>query len=103
MQYDNETTQLLLQMHKDGLSVEQIATELDRPERSIIAKLSSLGVYQKKTYLNKQGNVPVKKEELISRIAKLLAVNQELLDSLEKVNKGVLVLLEKRLTLVEQS
>jgi hypothetical protein len=63
------------------------------PERSLIAKLSSLGVYQKKGYLTKRGEPPIKKGEHIEKLAELLKVNPEVLDSLEKVNKGVLVLL----------
>ncbi len=86
-----------------GVSVEDICKELgkiwgqDVPQRSVIAKLASLGVYKKKEYLTKRGEVPVKKEEYISRIAKLLDVNAEILESLEKVNKNVLALLEKKL------
>ena len=67
------------------------------PDRSIIAKLSSLGVYKKKEYLTKRGEVPIKKEEYIDRIAKLLDVNAEFLESLEKVNKAVLALISTRL------
>jgi hypothetical protein len=68
------------------------------PTRSIIAKLSSLEVYQKKQYLNKRGEVPVKKSEYIERIALLLNMNLELLESLEKVNKGVLEVIERELS-----
>jgi hypothetical protein len=78
--------------------VEQLADQLDVPVRSIIAKLSSLGVYQKKSYLNKRGEIPVKKSEHIERIATLLDCDLELLESLEKVNKVVLKLIESRLS-----
>jgi hypothetical protein len=81
-----------------GISVPQLATELEVPERSIIAKLSSLGVYQKKSYVNKRGETPVKKSEHIERIAVLLNTNLELLESLEKVNKTVLVMIERALS-----
>lgn len=67
------------------------------PERSIIAKLSSLGVYKKKEYLTKRGEVPIKKEEYIDRIAKMLDCNAEFLESLEKVNKAVLALISSKL------
>lgn len=77
--------------------VATIAMQLEVPERSIIAKLSSIGVYQKKTYVNKRGEVPVKKSEHIERIADLLDCNLELLESLEKVNKLVLKLIEQKL------
>ena len=71
------------------------------PERSVIAKLASLGVYKKKEYLTKRGDVPVKKEEYIERIAVLLDVNAEMLESLEKVNKAVLALLETKLAKID--
>ena len=87
----------LIEDYKAGITVQALAEELDVPERSIIAKLSSLGVYQKKQYLNKRGELPVKKSEHIERIAELLDVNLELLESLEKVNKGVLKLIEDKL------
>ena len=68
------------------------------PERSVIAKLSSLGVYKKKNYTNKRGEVPVKKSVHIENIAKLLNMDLELCESLEKVNKLVLVAIERALS-----
>jgi hypothetical protein len=94
MKYTNETTKKLVEDYTAGVTVAQLAQELEVPERSIIAKLSSLGVYQKKQYLNKRGEVPTKKSEHIERIAQLLHCNIELLESLEKVNKQVLVMIE---------
>jgi hypothetical protein len=75
----------------------ELAQRLEVPERSVIAKLSSLGVYQKKQYLNKRGEVPVKKSEHIDRLAELLDVPPDQLESLEKVNKQVLILLQRKL------
>jgi len=75
----------------------QLALELEVPERSVIAKLSSLGVYQKKQYLNKRGELPIKKSEHIERLAELLDVPSDQLESLEKVNKQVLILLQRKL------
>lgn len=98
MKYTKEITDRLVEGYKTGQSVKILAETLQVPERSIIAKLSSLGVYQKKTYLNKRGEVPVKKSEHIDRIAQLLNMNPELLESLEKVNKVVLVAIETELT-----
>lgn len=98
MKYDNETTKLLLARYAENKEVAELALEFDVPERSIIAKLSSLGVYKRKEYLDKQGNPPVKKEEYIEKIAHLLNINIELLESLEKVNKNVLKMLEEALS-----
>ncbi len=98
IKYDKETTDKLTQLYSiEGKITEEIAKLLEVPERSVIAKLSSLGIYKKKTYLNKQGNPPRKKEDYIASLAELLDVNQDILDSLEKVNKSVLILLEKAL------
>ena len=98
MKYTKEITDKLISDYKSGVPVATIATDLDVPERSVIAKLSSLGVYTKKSYVNKRGEVPVKKSEHIERIAELLAVDEELLESLEKVNKTVLRLIEAKLS-----
>lgn len=99
MKYTKELTDKLVQDYKQGVSIAQLAQDLEVPERSVIAKLSSLGVYQKKQYLNKRGELPVKKSEHIDRLALLLQVPSDRLESLEKVNKQVLILLEQKLTL----
>ena len=99
MKYTKEITDKLIEDYKTGTPVAVLATQLDVPERSIIAKLSSLGVYQKKQYLNKRGELPVKKSQHIDKLATLLDVPPDQLESLEKVNKQVLVLLERKLTL----
>ena len=103
MKYTPEITNKLVELYKAGNSVQEIAALMTLeygeavPDRSIIAKLSSLGVYQRKTYVNKRGEVPVKKSEHIERIADLLDCDLELLESLEKVNKLVLKLIEQKL------
>ena len=98
MKYDNDTTLKLTADYKAGVPVSSLAEQLGVPERSVIAKLSSLGVYQRKEYRNKRGETPVKKEEYVERIAKLLGTEPEMLESLEKVNKNVLKLLESALS-----
>lgn len=97
MKYTTENTKKLVDDYLAGVTVCELAEQLEVPERSIIAKLSSLGVYQKKQYLNKRGEVPTKKAVHIERIAELLQVNLELLESLEKVNKQVLIMIEQNL------
>ena len=105
MKYTQELTKKIVQDYSQGISPKEIAESLTLslntgevvPERSVIAKLSSLGVYKKKAYLTKRGLQPVKKSEYIEQIAELLEVNSEILESLEKVNKGVLALIEAAL------
>lgn len=98
MKYTKEITDRLIADYQAGTGIPELAAQLDVPQRSIIAKLSSLGVYQRRQYLNKRGEVPVKKSEYIERIGKLLDMNLELLESLEKVNKGVLAVIERELS-----
>ncbi len=97
MKYTKEITDKLIADYTAKVPVEEIAAKLDVPTRSVIAKLSNLGIYERKRYLTKRGEVPVKKEEYIMKISGLLNVNPEILESLEKVNKNVLVLIVKAL------
>lgn len=103
MKYTKEISDKLVADYLAGVATTEIAEQLaidhaeEVPERSVIAKLASLGVYKKKEYLTKRGEPPVKKGEYIERIAKLLDVNAEILESLEKVNKSVLALIERKL------
>jgi len=97
MRYTQEITDRMVSEYKQQVPVQQIAASLSVPERSIIAKLASLGVYNKKPYLNKRGELPEKKADQIQRLAQLLQVDSQQLESLEKVNKTVLKLLEDNL------
>ena len=99
MKYSKEVTDRLIQDYQAGTPVEKLAQELQVPSRSIIAKLSSLGVYKRKQYVNKRGEPPRKKSEYIENIAKLLNLDLELCESLEKTNKLLLGLIEERLQL----
>lgn len=58
--------------------------------RSLRGKLISLGVYEKTGYLNKLGQKPQTKEELIAILAAKMGRPEELLESLTKANKNVL-------------
>ena len=95
--YTPEIEKLITEAYLNNTPVEDIATGLEVPVRSVISKLSSLGVYKKKVYLTKRGEAPVKKAEYIERIAILLDKDLELLESLEQVNKGILELIATKL------
>lgn len=110
MKYTNDLTKILLNCYTElNMDISAIATTLGAElrksdpsaqaptERSIIAKLSTLGVYKKKQYLTKRGEVPVRKSEYIEKIAALLETDVETLESLEKVNKNVLIMILKGL------
>ena len=97
MKYTPEMTQKLLDLWQEHGDPKPCAESLGVTERSVIAKLSSLGQYQRKGYVDKLGQPPRKKEELVERIAELLQCRLDQLESLEKVNKSVLELLEQAL------
>ena len=70
--------------------IDELASQLQKSRRSIIGKLSRLGVYEKKVYLTKRGENPVTKLELVAEIASAMAIPLEKLEGLEKAPKEVL-------------
>jgi len=65
-------------------TVDALSAELDRPVRSIISKLSALGIYQKAEKVTKTGKVIVKKEEYVAQVQ--AALGNEF-PSMEKMTK----------------
>lgn len=65
-------------------TVDALAAELDRPVRSIISKLSALGIYQKQEQVTKSGKPIVRKEEYVAQIQ--AALGNEF-PSMEKMTK----------------
>lgn len=77
-----------------SLTVAELAAKLSKNERSIIGKLSRLGIYQKKVYVSKNGSPPISKLEIVADIEGLLAMK---LEGLEKSPKAVLLALREKL------
>ena len=75
MKYTQDIVEKLTADYQAGRDVKTLADELGVAERSVIAKLSSLGVYKRKTYVNKRGEAPIKKEVYIERISTLLDID----------------------------
>ena len=92
--YTPEQTKIIVDQYKQGIPVEQIAEQLGKSTRSIVAKLSREGVYVAKS---KQTQPRVKKSELVERIAVAVGVPSELFESLEKANLEVLEQLANKL------
>ena len=65
-------------------TVDALADQFEKTPRSIIAKLSALGVYQKPERVTKTGAPVVKKETIVAEINSKLGVE---LPSLVKANK----------------
>lgn len=98
--YTQQTIDYITQTYKTNPSLEtvrKLSNELNIPERSIITKLSILGVYQRKQYQTKQGTSPVRKEYYLQELSRLLDLDLQLLESLEKANKTTLRLMCERI------
>jgi hypothetical protein len=71
--------------------VNTYAERFGKTVNSVRAKLVREKVYVAKVYTNKNGEKPVKKDSVVSDIAKRIGMTVEACDSLEKVNKAVLL------------
>ena len=88
--YTPEHTQSLIADYQSGVSVEQLAMQFSKSVRSIVAKLSREGVYQKKTYKTKTGETVVKKDSVADAIGAILRLPENDVESLTKANKSAL-------------
>ena len=89
--YTPEQVQELVQKYQAGVSVEQLAEQLGKSVRSVVAKLSREGVYQPRT--SKPQGTRVLKADLVAKIAARCNRTQEQMESLEKANQDVLLAL----------
>lgn len=78
-------------------TVETFAAKFGKTTRSIVAKLSKEGVYQKAEYVSKTGEKPVKKDAHADAIGKVLGMSENDIESLTKANKSALVTIFKAL------
>ena len=88
--YTDEMVEAMVAAYEDAptlATVEALVAQFDKPKRSIISKLSSLGVYKAQPRnTTKQGVPIVRKSELVAQIQASLGTNQ--LDSLTKASKA---------------
>lgn len=88
--YTAEQAARVIADYQAGVTVEQIASALGKSVRSVVAKLSREGVYQKKTYKTKTGEAVVKKDAFADFIAEELGLSEADAESLTKANKTAL-------------
>jgi len=88
--YTPEQTVALVADYQAGLTTAQLAEKFGKTVRSIVAKLSREGVYQKKVYTSKTGEAVVKKDELADKMAQVFGLTEAEADSLTKANKTAL-------------
>jgi hypothetical protein len=89
--YTAEQTAQVVADYLAGVSVESIAEAMGKSVRSIVAKLSREGVYQKKTYTTKTGEPVQKKDATADAIGAILRLSEADTESLTKANKRALV------------
>jgi len=66
-------------------TVDSIADEFGKTARSVISKLSSIGIYQKAERVTKRGEPIIKKEVYVAQIQEALGIE---LPSFEKMTKA---------------
>lgn len=88
--YTAEQTAAIIADYQAGITTEAIAAKLGKSVRSIVAKLSREGVYQKKAYVNKNGEKPIKKDAHADFIGEALGLSEADMESLTKANKTAL-------------
>jgi len=92
--YTVEQTSELVAAYTANPSAEVVATfaeKFGKTVKSIVAKLSREGVYQKKAYVSKAGTTPVKKDEVATGLQMLFKLTDAEADSLTKANKTALI------------
>ena len=87
--YTAEQTSAIVEGYKAGRAISELAAQVGRSERSVVAKLSREGAYvsKAKTVAGKAGET---KEQLIAKLAEKVGVEAEQLESLEKATKSAL-------------
>lgn len=78
MSYSDELTEEIVKEYSDSPNretVDAIAARIDKSVRSVIAKLSSAGVYQTPQRTTKTGEPIEKKEEMVVQISTWLGVD----------------------------
>ena len=88
--YTAEQTTKMVADYQAGVSVDAIAEALGKSVRSVVAKLSREGVYQKKVYKTKTGEAVVKKDAHADAIGAILRLPENDIESLTKANKSAL-------------
>ena len=88
--YTPEQTLQIVADYQSGVTVEKIADMMQKSVRSIVAKLSREGVYQKKTYTTKTGEAVIKKDTHADFIGMALGLSEADTESLTKANKNAL-------------
>lgn len=92
--YTADQESAIVAMANGGLltsaDAEKLAEQFGKTLKSVVAKLSRMGVYAKKEYKTKTGEAVVKKDAHADAIGAILRMNEAEIDSLTKANKTAL-------------
>ena len=91
--YSPEMTLELVEAYKANPTketVEAFAAKFHKTVKSVVAKLSREGVYQKAEYTTKAGEKPIAKEDMATTIGEFLKMDEASASSLAKANKKAL-------------
>lgn len=98
--YTTEQTTALVEAYKASPTADTVADFANRfgkSVKSVVAKLSREGVYQKKVYVSKTGAPVQKKDTTADAIGAILQLSEADVDSLTKANKRALEAIFKAL------
>lgn len=98
--YSVEQTLALVEAYKASPTadtVTEFANRFGKSVKSVVAKLSREGVYQKKVYVSKNGAPVQKKDTTADAIGAILQLSEADVDSLTKANKRALEAIFKAL------
>jgi hypothetical protein len=91
--YTDEQTSTMLEAYLSNPTretVETLAVEFGKSVRSIVAKLSREGVYQKAAPVTKTGEPVTRKDDLADRLAAACGLTEAEADSMTKASKTAL-------------
>lgn len=91
--YTPEQTQTIVELYRNGATVEAIAGTIGKTTRSVVAKLSREGVYKAQT---KESTPRVTKEALVRELETKIGLEAGSLDTFEKCSRDQLVLIVSR-------
>lgn len=91
--YTPEQTQTIVELYRNGATVESIAGTIGKTTRSVVAKLSREGIYKPQA---KESVPRVTKEALVRELETKLELVSGTLDSFEKCSREQLVILVSR-------
>lgn len=70
--------------------IDALADQFGVTRRSVIAKLSSMGLYKRKGYRTKTGELPIKKATIAENLGAILSLQDFEVEQLEKLSKPLL-------------